>query len=245
MFSRFYQALPAFSRPPPHTCLHAPPRERATPNELSPRALKPILFLCQAHRFCDVYRSSTSQTRQNTKEVFPGVPCGGYGHLHLEQVRAVRRLPLAKSRWEPRRRRSYGSTQSTHILGRPSHVCTLFRDASRAKSSYSPRTPAGFIRSVALRYTIRVTSSPKVSLTCQQNFPPAPSLPPFRRKLRRRNIACMDEMMSLLACFKRCNFEDDRKCAGEKKKLDDCLIFQVSLTPVAWFIFLQLPNSTI
>ena len=48
-----------------------------------------------------------------------------------------------------------------------------------------------------------------------------------RRKLRRRNIACMDEMMSLLACFKRCNFEDDRKCAGEKKKLDECLIFQV------------------
>ena len=162
-------------------------------------------------------------------------PAESYGgHLLLEQVRAVRRLPLAKWRWEPRRRRSYGSTQSTHILAPASHVWKLFRDASRAKSSHSPRAPTGFIRSVALGGTIRVTSSPKVSLTCQQKIPPAPFLPLFRRKLRRRNIACMDEMMSLLACFKRCNFEDDRKCAGEKKKLDDCLIFQVSPTPVLY-----------
>lgn len=44
-------------------------------------------------------------------------------------------------------------------------------------------------------------------------------------------MVCMDEMMSLLACFKKCGFEDDRKCAGEKKKLDECMIFHVSNTP--------------
>jgi len=43
--------------------------------------------------------------------------------------------------------------------------------------------------------------------------------------MNRRTIDCLDEMTGLMACMKRCNFEDDRKCAGEKLKLDDCLIY--------------------
>jgi hypothetical protein len=45
--------------------------------------------------------------------------------------------------------------------------------------------------------------------------------------MNRRTIDCLDEMTGLMACMKRCNFEDDRKCAGEKLKLDDCLIYMV------------------
>lgn len=33
----------------------------------------------------------------------------------------------------------------------------------------------------------------------------------------------MDEMLSLMACFKKCNYEDEAKCAGEKLRLDQCL----------------------
>jgi hypothetical protein len=45
------------------------------------------------------------------------------------------------------------------------------------------------------------------------------------KKLRNRKITCMDEMTALLACFKKCNFEDDARCAGEKRALDACLSF--------------------
>lgn len=57
---RFSRVFACFQLPLPHTCLHAPPREGATPTALSLRTLDPILFLRQAHRLCDVYRSSTS-----------------------------------------------------------------------------------------------------------------------------------------------------------------------------------------
>jgi hypothetical protein len=49
--------------------------------------------------------------------------------------------------------------------------------------------------------------------------------PCSNRKLARRTLICGDEMMMLLACFKKCNFED-AKCMGEKKALDACLAFQ-------------------
>jgi hypothetical protein len=78
---------------------------------------------------------------------------------------------------------------------------------------------------------LRSTRVNEIHSTLPHFFTDVPTLSnylAFTRKLRKRNISCMDEMMGLLACFKRCNFEDDRKCAGEKKKLDDCLIFAVS-----------------
>ena len=38
------------------------------------------------------------------------------------------------------------------------------------------------------------------------------------KKLRNRKITCMDEMTALLACFKKCNFEDDARCAGRSAR---------------------------
>ena len=43
------------------------------------------------------------------------------------------------------------------------------------------------------------------------------------KKLRGKKISCMEEMTALLACFKKCNFEDDARCAGERRALDSCL----------------------
>lgn len=45
------------------------------------------------------------------------------------------------------------------------------------------------------------------------------------KKMRNKKISCMEEMNALLACFKRCNFEDDARCAGERRSLDACLNF--------------------
>mmetsp|Transcript_39463 Transcript_39463/g.97714 ORF Transcript_39463/g.97714 Transcript_39463/m.97714 type:complete len:83 (-) Transcript_39463:126-374(-) len=45
------------------------------------------------------------------------------------------------------------------------------------------------------------------------------------KKMQRRNIACMEEVMGMLACLKKCNFEDAR-CIGERSSLDACLNFQ-------------------
>ncbi len=47
------------------------------------------------------------------------------------------------------------------------------------------------------------------------------------KKLGKKIIPCNDEMLALLACFKKCDFVGtESKCAAERKKLDACLMFQ-------------------
>ena len=47
------------------------------------------------------------------------------------------------------------------------------------------------------------------------------------KKLWKKIIPCNDEMLALLACFKKCDFVGtESKCAAERKKLDACLMFQ-------------------
>jgi len=47
------------------------------------------------------------------------------------------------------------------------------------------------------------------------------------KKLGRKIIPCNEEMLALLACFKKCDFAGtESKCAGERKRLDACLMFQ-------------------
>ena len=47
------------------------------------------------------------------------------------------------------------------------------------------------------------------------------------KKLGKKIIPCKDEMLALLACFKKCDFVGtESKCAAERKKLDACLMFQ-------------------
>ena len=47
------------------------------------------------------------------------------------------------------------------------------------------------------------------------------------KKLGKKIIPCNDEMLALLACFKKCDFVGtESKCAAERKILDACLMFQ-------------------
>ena len=47
------------------------------------------------------------------------------------------------------------------------------------------------------------------------------------KKLGKKIIPCNDEMLALLACFKKCDFVGtESKCAAERKQLDACLMVQ-------------------